>query len=471
MQFFHGFNAKKQIQETLNKLKQGEIDIVIGTHRLLQEDIRFSDLGLLIIDEEHRFGVRQKERLKRLRSQVDILTLTATPIPRTLNIAMSGLRSISIIATPPINRMSIKTFVRDWNKGLVREACLREIRRGGQVFFLHNDVRTIESMASDLSELIPEATVNIGHGQMPEMQLERIMQDFYHQRFNVLVCSTIIESGIDIPTANTIIINRADKFGLAQLHQLRGRVGRSHHQAFAYLLIPSKKTITSDAIKRLDAIESMEDLGAGFALASHDLEIRGAGELLGETQSGSIDDVGFSLYSEYLGQAVNAIKAGKLPQKDNVLYPESLSQIDLHITALFPNDYLGNAHTRLILYKRIAGAKNEHELDELQIETVDRFGLLPEQAKNLFRLTAIRIQAETLAIKKIDLDENGGLVEFHDHTPLDPSIIFKLIQSYPDNYKLSGPNIMKIQAELESNELRLGFIGKLLTSLTAELNQ
>jgi len=294
------FRSKKESEAVIAAMKVGQPDIVIGTHKLLQDDISFRDLGLLIIDEEQRFGVRQKEKIKRLRSQVDILTLTATPIPRTLNLAMSGLRAISIIATPPSSRLSIKTFVRDWNKGLIREACLREIRRGGQVYFLHNNVRTIEQTVDELKELIPEAEINFGHGQMAELQLERVMQDFYHQRFNILVCSTIIESGIDIPSANTIIINRADKFGLAQLHQLRGRVGRSHHQAYAYLLVPEMKLITSDAKKRLTAIDSMEDLGAGFALASHDLEIRGAGELLGETQSGSIDDVGFSLYSEYL---------------------------------------------------------------------------------------------------------------------------------------------------------------------------
>ena len=426
-------------------------------------------MGLLIIDEEHRFGVRQKEKLKRLRSQVDILTLTATPIPRTLNITMAGLRSISIIATPPVNRVAIRTFVRDWNKGLIREACLREIRRGGQVFFLHNEVKSIENMATELAELIPEAQINVGHGQMREMQLERVMQDFYHQRFNILVCSTIIESGIDIPSANTIIINRADKFGLAQLHQLRGRVGRSHHQAFAYLLTPGIKHITSDARKRLDAIDSMEDLGSGFALASHDLEIRGAGELLGETQSGSIDDVGFSLYSEYLNQAVASIKQGGLPNPKTELELDRQTLVDLHVPALFPTDYLSNTHTRLIMYKRIASATGMSELEELQIETIDRFGLLPYQAKNLFRLTAIRMTAEKLEIKKMEISEAGGHIHFHDEPVVDISIIFKLIQENPDSYRLSGPNSMKFLEQIEDPDTRIEKIEEMLSYIEVSL--
>ncbi len=463
------FNTRQQSAQIVDKLASGQVDILIGTHRLLQDDIKFSDLGLLIIDEEHRFGVRQKERIKRLRSQVDILTLTATPIPRTLNITMAGLRAISIIATPPLNRLSIKTFVRQWNRGLIREACLREIRRGGQVYFLHNEVRSIERMARELAELVPEAQINIGHGQMREMQLERIMQDFYHQRFNLLVCSTIIESGIDVPSANTIIINRADRFGLAQLHQLRGRVGRSHHQAFAYLLIPDKKHITSDARKRLDAIDSMEDLGAGFALASHDLEIRGAGELLGEVQSGSIDDVGFSLYSEYLTQAVRAIKDGSLPEPDSPLVSEKSTLIDLHARALFPTDYLPNTHTRLILYKRISSAVDVEQLQELQIETIDRFGLLPAQGKNLFRLTALRLQAEQLDIRKIDIGESGGLIEFHDHPAVDSEVIFSLIQGQPQIYRLVGPNGFRIRDDLSAEDVRITRIEKLLDTLKDSL--
>ncbi len=464
------FNTRKQSAELIKRVASGHIDIVIGTHRLLQDDIRFNDLGLLIIDEEHRFGVRQKERLKRIRSQVDILALTATPIPRTLNITMAGLRSISIIATPPVNRLSIKTFVRQWNRGLIREACLREIRRGGQVFFLHNEVKSIERMAVDIAELVTEGEVNICHGQMRESQLERVMQDFYHQRFNILVCSTIIESGIDIPTANTIIINRADRFGLAQLHQLRGRVGRSHHQAFAYLLIPDKEYITNAARKRLDAIDSMEDLGAGFALASHDLEIRGAGELLGETQSGSIDEVGFSLYSEYLSLAVNAIKEGKLPEPDSALELEKASIIDLHVTALFPQDYLANAHTRLILYKRISNATDLAQLEELQIETIDRFGLLPEQGKNLFRLTALRLQAERLNIRKADIGDNGGVIELHDNPVIDPGVIFSLIQDNPHLYQLSGPNAFKITDDLADPFTRMNKIETLFDTLYETLH-
>ena len=464
------FNTRKQTDKIVKSIAEGQIDIVIGTHRLLQEDMRFSELGLVIIDEEHRFGVRQKEKLKRLRSQVDILTLTATPIPRTLNITMAGLRSISIIATPPENRIAIKTFVRDWNKGLIREACLREIRRGGQVFFLHNDVKSIASMATDLSELIPEAKVDISHGQMRESQLERVMQDFYHQRFNILVCSTIIESGIDIPTANTIIINRADRFGLAQLHQLRGRVGRSHHQAYAYLLIPGKKLITGNARKRLDAIDSMEDLGAGFALASHDLEIRGAGELLGETQSGSIDDVGFSLYSEYLNQAVASIKQGKIAAPGRVEQDESFTKVDLHAPALFPADYLANAHSRLVLYKRIASSQTVEQLYELQIETIDRFGLLPDPAKNLFRLTGIRIRAQKLDIKLIDCADTEGKVEFYDDPVIDISVIFKLLQDNPRLYRLSGPNTLKILSSSDESDERIAQVEKMLSYLEDALS-
>jgi transcription-repair coupling factor (superfamily II helicase) len=465
------FNTRKQSADLVQQIAAGKMDIVIGTHRLLQDDIRFSDLGLLIIDEEHRFGVRQKEQIKRLRSQVDILTLTATPIPRTLNITMSGLRSISIIATPPVNRLSIKTFVRQWNKGVIREACLREIRRGGQVFFLHNEVKSIDRMAMELAELMPEAEINIAHGQMREMRLERVMQDFYHQRFNILVCSTIIESGIDIPTANTIVINRADRFGLAQLHQLRGRVGRSHHQAFAYLLIPDREYITNDARKRLDAIDSMEDLGAGFALASHDLEIRGAGELLGETQSGSIDDVGFSLYSEYLTLAVNAIKAGKLPEPDSDFQREKSTLVDLHVPALFPQDYLANIHTRLILYKRISNASDLEQLEELQIEIIDRFGLLPEQGKNLFKLTEMRLRAQQLDIRKMDIGEAGGTIEFFDDPVVDPAVIFAMIQASPHRYKFSGPNTFKISDDLTDPADRMDRMDKLLGALHETVEQ
>ena len=461
------FRGKKEQERIISSMKTGQPDIVIGTHRLLQQDIGFRDLGLLIIDEEQRFGVRQKERIKHLRSQVDILTLTATPIPRTLNIALSSLRKISIIATPPTSRLSIKTFVREWNRGLIREACLREIRRGGQVYFLHNEVRTMERIVEELRELIPEAEIDSGHGQMGELKLERVMRDFYHQRFNVLVTSTIIESGIDIPTANTIIINRADRFGLAQLHQLRGRVGRSHHQAFAYLLVPDLKLITNDARKRLEAIDSMEDLGAGFALASHDLEIRGAGELLGETQSGSIDDVGFNLYSEYLSQAVSSIREKRIP--DHMALPESSSTVELHVPALFPESYLGNTHTRLVLYKRIANAVTLEELEEIQIETIDRFGLLPDAGKSLFRLTAMRLQAERIGIRKMDIGGQGGLIEFHERINVDPSVILTLVHEDPARHQLGGPGSLRLKGEMDEPEIRLRICEKLLDTLAAQI--
>lgn len=463
---FRGKTAQERIIESM---KTGRPDIVIGTHRLLQQDIGFRDLGLLIIDEEQRFGVRQKEKIKRLRSQVDILTLTATPIPRTLNLALSSLRKISIIATPPASRLSIKTFVREWNRGLIREACLREIRRGGQVYFLHNEVRTMDRAVEELKELVPEAKINSGHGQMGELQLERVMRDFYHQRFNVLVASTIIENGIDIPSANTIIIHRADRFGLAQLHQLRGRVGRSHHQAYAYLLVPDFKSITSDARKRLEAIDSMEDLGAGFALASHDLEIRGAGELLGETQSGSIDDVGFNLYSEYLSQAVQSIRENRF--RDDMVSSAPSSMVELHVPALFPDSYLGNAHARLVLYKRIASATTLAELEELQIETIDRFGLLPEAGKNLFRLTAMRLQAERIGIRKMDIGMQGGLVEFHEQINVDPSVILAMVHEDPARHQLGGPGTLRLTGEMEEPEVRMKTCERLLDTLAAETTQ
>lgn len=346
---------------------------------------------------------------------------------------------------------------------------MREIRRGGQVYYLHNNVRTIESTVEDLRELVPEAQINFGHGQMGEVQLERVMQDFYHQRFNILVCSTIIESGIDIPSANTIIIDRSDKFGLAQLHQLRGRVGRSHHQAYAYLLVPDRKIITNDAKKRLDAIDSMDDLGAGFALASHDLEIRGAGELLGETQSGTIDDVGFSLYSEYLAMAVSSIKEEKTPTSiDTVLQS---ARIEIHIPALFPEDYLANTHTRLTLYKRIASANNITELEELQIETIDRFGLLPEAGKNLFRLTAMRLQSERIGIAKIDVGETGGQFEFSDEIAIDPSTILNIIQEDPHQYQLAGPNALTMKGDFHDHAVRLKSCENLIDTLTTGLPQ
>ncbi len=465
------FKSKKQAAELSKRLQQGEPDIVIGTHRLLQDDIGFKRLGLLIIDEEHRFGVRQKEKIKQLRSQVDLLTLTATPIPRTLNITMAGLRSISLITTAPELRLSIKTFIREWSHGLIREACLREIRRGGQVYFLYNEVRSMERFVEELAEIVPEATINFAHGRMRELQLERVMQDFHHHRFNVLVCSTIIESGIDIPSVNTIIIHRADRFGLAQLHQLRGRVGRSHHQAFAYLLIAERRFLSGDAKKRLDAFELMDELGAGFALASHDLEIRGAGELLGETQSGLIDDVGFSLYSEYLNMAVAALRENRASSAAEPLQPVApnmTASLDLHVAALLPADYLASPHARLMLYKRIAGAADHAELEELQIETIDRFGLLPPSGKNLFRLTAMRLQAERLGIRNLDIGAHGGKIEFVENPAVEVGVIFALAQHKPHQYRITGPCTLKLTQDLSDSETRFAQVEKLLDHLSRQ---
>ncbi|MEK9766577.1 MAG: transcription-repair coupling factor, partial [Thalassolituus sp.] len=376
------FKSAKETQAALDRMLEGKTDIVVGTHKLLQKDVQFDHLGLLIIDEEHRFGVAQKEKIKALRAEVDILTLTATPIPRTLNMAMASIRDLSIIATPPAKRLSVKTFVRQQDEATTKEAVLREILRGGQVYYLHNEVKSIEKTARELSEAIPEARIGVAHGQMSERELESVMSDFYHKRFNMLVCTTIIETGIDIPSANTIIIERADKFGLAQLHQLRGRVGRSHHQAYAYLLTPPPKQLTKDAEKRLEAISAAQDLGAGFMLATHDLEIRGAGELLGDEQSGQIETIGFTLYMEMLEQAVNAIRSGKEPSVD--LAATHGADVNLHIPALIPEDYLPDVNGRLTLYKRIASAKDDHALKELQVEMIDRFGLLQEQVNNIF---------------------------------------------------------------------------------------
>ena len=459
------FKTKKEIDKLVESLARGYPDIIVGTHRLLQKDIRFRNLGLLIIDEEHRFGVRQKEQLKRLRSEVDILTLSATPIPRTLNMAMAGLRGISMIATPPIDRLSVKTFVRPYNKALIREAVLREVHRGGQVYFIHNEVRTIERMREELAELVPEARIEVGHGQMSELELERIMRDFYHQRFNVLLCTTIVESGIDVPSANTMIINRADKFGLAQLHQLRGRVGRSHHQAFAYLLVPDLQRITADARKRLDAIDSMEDLGAGFTLASHDLEIRGAGELLGESQSGTIDTVGFTLFSEYLNRAVEELKRGQRHSTEDELPPARAAEVSLGCPALLPEDFIPDVHTRLVLYKRIAAASDAESLRELRVEIIDRFGLLPEPAVRLFELTAISHRAGAIGIEKINLGSAGGVVVFAERNPVAPERIIGLIKSSPGTYRMTGGYTLNVRAELPDVESRVRCCDELIRQL------
>ncbi|MFP4603260.1 MAG: transcription-repair coupling factor, partial [Halochromatium sp.] len=390
------FKSAKEVKGVIDGLAAGTVDIVVGTHKLLQASVKFKNLGLAIIDEEHRFGVRHKEQLKNLRAEVDVLTLTATPIPRTLNMAMAGMRDLSIIATPPVERHPIKTFVSTWNDALIREACQREINRGGQVYFLHNEVETIENMAQKLEALVPEARVEVAHGQMREKELERVMRDFYHRRFNLLVCTTIVESGIDVPSANTIVIHRADKLGLAQLHQLRGRVGRSHHRAYAYLITPPPKSMTADAKKRLEAIESLEDLGAGFTLATHDLEIRGAGELLGEEQSGQIHEIGFTLYMDLLERAVEALKSGKTPELDRPL--DHGAEIDLGLPALLPDDYLPDVHTRLVTYKRIASAADRAELKDLQVEMIDRFGLLPEPTKALFAVTELKLKVQPYGI-------------------------------------------------------------------------
>ncbi len=447
------FRSTKETNEVRERLANGRVDILIGTHKLLQADIKAPNLGLLIIDEEHRFGVRQKETLKALRTEVDILTMTATPIPRTLNMAMNGIRDLSIIATPPAKRLSIKTFVRETDDGVIKEAILREILRGGQVYFLHNEVKTIEKTAADLALLVPEARIHIGHGQMRERELEQVMSDFYHKRFNVLVCTTIIETGIDVPNANTIIIDRADKFGLAQLHQLRGRVGRSHHQAYAYLLTGNTKTMTDDAHKRLNAIMEAQDLGAGFTLASHDLEIRGAGELLGEDQSGQIQTIGFSLYMEMLDRAVKAIRSGKIINLDEPL--EVPVEINLRVPALIPDDYLPDVHTRLILYKRIASFTEPEQLREIQVEMIDRFGLLPEPTKNLMRVTALRFAAQALGIVKIEANRQSGRIEFGPHAKVEPLTLVKLVQTQPQHYRLDGATFLKYTFDMETNEERL----------------
>ncbi len=455
------FKTAKDIAAVSRRLQAGEIDILVGTHKLLQTDFGFKDLGLLIIDEEHRFGVKQKEAIKALRAEVDILTMTATPIPRTLNMALGGLRDLSIIATPPAKRLSIKTFIREHNIGLVKEAILRETLRGGQVYYLHNEVKTIEETARKLSELVPDLSFGVAHGQLREQELEGVMTDFYHQRHNVLVCSTIIETGIDVPNANTIIINRADKFGLAQLHQLRGRVGRSHHQAYAYLLTPPRSALTSDAEKRLEAIESAGALGAGFMLASHDLEIRGAGELLGDEQSGQIEQVGFSLYLEMLNRAVESLRKGEIPDVDAPL--ETGTEIKMHLPALIPDDYLPNISTRLVLYKRIAQAQDLEALNDIQVEMIDRFGLLPEATKQLFIQAEIRLRAQALGISEVDVGDAGGSVKFESTTPVPENSLLALLQSNPKEFKLAGSDTLRFIRELESGEARRHYIEKLMT--------
>ena len=457
------FKSGKEQDKVLEGISDGTIDIVIGTHKLLSQDIRFKDLGLLIVDEEHRFGVRQKDQIKALRADVDILTLTATPIPRTLNMAMGGMRDLSIIATPPAKRLAVKTFVRESDPATIREAILRELKRGGQVYYLHNEVQTIDNTAELLATLVPEARIGIAHGQMRERELERVMSDFYHQRYNVLLCSTIIETGIDVPTANTIIMDRADKLGLAQLHQLRGRVGRSHHQAYAYLMTPHPKRMTTDAKKRLEAISALEDLGAGFALATHDLEIRGAGELLGDEQSGQITAIGFSLYMEMLEQAVKALQSGKEPALEQLL--RSQTDIELRLPALLPEDYIPDVNMRLSMYKRIATAEDDAQLRELQVELIDRFGLLPEPTKNLVALAGLKLKANPLGIDKIDASATGGSITFAQDANIDPMFLVSLLQSQPRIYKMEGPTRLRFAIPSHDAAARLALINDLLTEL------
>jgi transcription-repair coupling factor (superfamily II helicase) len=455
-------SAKEQAA-MLQELADGKLDIVIGTHRLLQPDVRFADLGLVIVDEEHRFGVRHKERLKNLRAEVHLLTLTATPIPRTLNMSMAGLRDLSIIATPPASRLSIRTFVAEWDNALVYEACLRELKRGGQVYVLHNEVKDIERFASELQTLVPEGRVRVAHGQMRERELEQVMLDFYHARFNILVCTTIIESGIDVPTANTIVIDRADHLGLAQLHQLRGRVGRSHHRAYAYLMVPSKRGLSADAAKRLEAIETLGELGSGFALATHDLEIRGAGELLGENQSGQIEEVGFTLYAELLANAVRAIKSGKL---DDTPFGASACEVDLGVSALIPERYVPDVHTRLVLYKRLAETRNEAALSELKVEMIDRFGLMPAQTERLFEAALLRQQGERIGLIKIRAGSKTAALDFGPQPKVESIKLIKLIQAQPKVYKLEGQKRLNIQSQdFEQDDNRAPLLSALLMRL------
>ncbi|WP_180043347.1 transcription-repair coupling factor [Acinetobacter sp. YH16039] len=462
------FGSSKSHSKTIEDLADGKVDIVIGTHKILQQNIQFKNLGLMIVDEEHRFGVRDKERIKAMRADVDMLTLTATPIPRTLNMAFSGMRDLSIIATPPARRLAVKTFVQEQTSESVKEAILRELLRGGQVYFLHNEVDTIERTAENIRELVPEARVAVAHGQMRERELEQVMQQFYHKEYNVLVCSTIIETGIDVPNANTILIERADKLGLAQLHQLRGRVGRSHHQAYAYLLVPSIKGLKGDAEKRLDAIQRASNLGAGFMLATEDLEIRGAGELLGEQQSGSMQAIGYSLYMEMLEKATKAIQKGKTPNFDAPL--SLIAEINLHMPALIPDEYLGDVHQRLLFYKRISNTDTQEKLDNIRMELIDRFGVPLQPVKQLFAVHQIRLKAEQLGITKIDISANGGHIEFSPETPVQAISIIQMMQKHPTFFRMDGGQRLKVMVMLEDYQKRIQFIIDLLDSLLKEIH-
>jgi transcription-repair coupling factor (superfamily II helicase) len=462
---FSRFRSAKETAAALKGVNDGTIDIAIGTHKLIQKDVHFKNLGLVIIDEEHRFGVRQKEAFKALRSEVDVLTLTATPIPRTLAMSLEGLRDFSVIATAPQRRLSIKTFVNPLSDGIVREAILRELKRGGQAYYLYNEVETIQNQYDRLAKLLPEARIAVAHGQLPERELERVMRDFYHQRSNVLLCSTIIETGIDVPTANTILIHRADKFGLAQLHQLRGRVGRSHHQAYAYLLTPPEEALNANAKKRLEAIQMMEDLGAGFYLAMHDLEIRGAGEVLGDSQSGGIQDIGFTLYTEMLNSAVKSLKAGKEP---DLLKPLNVAtEINLHSPALLPDTFCGDVHERLVIYKRLANCETEDALDNLREELIDRFGLLPDPTHTLVECHRLRILGKPLDLMKIDASAQAIIVQFGPDTPIHPQRVIQLVQQRR-NYKLAGQDKLRIEKPIVNLRDRVSEIKYILRELTPE---
>ncbi len=456
------FGTAKSTRNTLEALAEGKIDVVIGTHKLLSKEVRFKDLGLVIIDEEHRFGVRQKEQLKNLRAEIDVLTLTATPIPRTLAMSLEGIRDFSVIATAPQKRLAIRTFVRKETNGTIREAMLRELKRGGQVYFLHNEVGTIENRRQALAELVPEARIEIAHGQMPERQLEQVMRDFHQQRFNVLLCTTIIETGIDVPTANTIIMHRADKFGLAQLHQLRGRVGRSHHQAYAYLLIPDEEAITKDATKRLEAIQMMEELGSGFYLSMHDLEIRGAGEVLGDSQSGEMQEVGFSLYAEMLQQAVEALKSGREPDLAATL--AHVPEIKLHAPALLPDDYCPDVHERLMLYKRLANARDTEALGQLREELIDRFGKLPEAGQTLIESHRLRLMASAIGLAKVDASAEAILLHFDPQPITPPTQILAFAQSRKDT-SFAGQDRLRIKAGNSDTAERIKLVRSVLQAL------
>ena len=456
------FRSSAEGDQVIAGLANGTVDIVIATHRILHAHPQFKNLGLIIVDEEHRFGVRDKERLKALRAQVHVLTLTATPIPRTLNMALGGLRELSLITTPPAARTAIKTFVTEWHGPTLREAMLRELRRGGQIYFVHNEVQDIAKIASDMATLVPEANVRFGHGQMRERDLEQLMLDFYHRRFNVLVCTTIIESGIDVPTANTIIIDRADRLGLAQLHQLRGRVGRSHHRAYAYLVIPNRKALTADAAKRLDAIESLEDLGAGFVLATHDLEIRGAGEFLGERQSGELMEVGLSMYLDMLQRAVQALQNGTQAQLDKPL--AAASEIDLHVPAWLPDDYVPDVHLRLALYQRIAAA-DALQIEDMTAELVDRFGPLPDPARHFLQLARLRLPARALGVRRLEVGVAGGTVHFEEQNRVDTSRVLALVQKQAREFRLEGPLKLRFTRANAKPEARFEYAQSVLAKL------